>query len=164
MDDDTESGSIDYLVVEFPGDKMRGAGLALLVDLVDGGVGRVLDLVFIRKANDDSVRVIDVSALAADVELDLEVLDGVPSGHLDQLDIAAAGEHIDAGSSAGIIVFESHAPSRTRSPESLLRRDQPGEHAPSGRELRTTASTDGKVASGPRRRSVALHPRTPKLS
>ncbi len=33
-----ETGPIDYLVIEFPGNKMTGEGWPLLVDLVDRGI------------------------------------------------------------------------------------------------------------------------------
>jgi hypothetical protein len=41
-DDLDELGPIDYLVVEFPGSRMTGEGLPLLVDLVDRGIIRIL--------------------------------------------------------------------------------------------------------------------------
>ena len=44
-----ETGPVDYLVVEFPGNRMKGEALARLVDLVDAGTIRVLDLVFVRR-------------------------------------------------------------------------------------------------------------------
>ena len=44
-----EMGPVDYLVVEFPGSKMTGEGLPLLVDLVERGIIRILDLVFVKK-------------------------------------------------------------------------------------------------------------------
>ena len=40
-------GPISYLIVEFPGSKMTGKGLPILVDLVEQGVIRILDLVFV---------------------------------------------------------------------------------------------------------------------
>ena len=40
-------GPISYLIVEFPGNKMTGEGLAALIDLVDRGVIRILDLEFV---------------------------------------------------------------------------------------------------------------------
>ena len=99
--------TVDYLVMEFPDDTITGAGLALLADLVDGGAGRVVDLVFIRKDQLGSTSVIDVAELSEAAELGVEGLDGLHSGRLSHLDIAAAGAHIDAGSSAGVIVFET---------------------------------------------------------
>ena len=103
MTDDDVCHRIDYLVVEFPGGTMRAAGLALLADMVDGAVGRVLDLVFIHKDAEDCLSVIDVSQLVPDARFDLATLQGAATGRLDRLDIAAAGTHIDTGSSAGII-------------------------------------------------------------
>lgn len=50
-----ETGPIDYLVVEFPGSRMTGEGLPLLVDLVDRGIIRILDLVFVRKDQDGTI-------------------------------------------------------------------------------------------------------------
>ena len=41
-----ETGPIDYLVVEFPGNRMTGEGFPLLVDLVDRGIIRILDFGF----------------------------------------------------------------------------------------------------------------------
>ena len=102
-----EPQTVEYLVMEVPGDTLSGAGLALLADLVDGGVGRVVDLVFIRKDATGSTRVIDGAELGAALELDLVGLKGLHSGLLSHLDIAAAGAHIDVGSSAGVIVFET---------------------------------------------------------
>ena len=99
--------TVDYLVMEFPGDTVTGAGLALLADLVDGGAGRVVDLVFIRKDQFGSTSVIDVSELNEAVQLDFGVLGRLGTGRLSHLDIAAAGAHIAGGSTAGVIVFET---------------------------------------------------------
>ena len=50
LDDLDDLGPIDYVVVEWPStDKMNGEALPLLVDLVDRGIIRLLDLAFIRK-------------------------------------------------------------------------------------------------------------------
>jgi hypothetical protein len=99
-------GPISYLIVEFPGNKMTGKGLPILVDLVDRGVIRILDLVFVTRAADGSVAVIEVSDLDGDGSLDLTVFEGASSGLLDESDIAEAGSVVKAGSSAGILIFE----------------------------------------------------------
>jgi Family of unknown function (DUF6325) len=107
MTDEIELGPVDYLVVEFPGNKMTGEGLPLLVDLVERGIIRILDLVFVRKDADGSVHAFEIADFDADGTLDLAVFEGASSGLLDESDLADAGTVIEAGSSAAILVFEN---------------------------------------------------------
>lgn len=100
-------GPIDYLVVEFPGSRMTGEGLPLLVDLVDRGIIKILDLLFIRKELDGSVAGLEIADLDSDGKLDLMVFEGASSGLLDKEDIADAASVIEPGSSAGILVYEN---------------------------------------------------------
>ena len=107
MTDEIEMGPVDYLVVEFPANKMTGEGLPLLVDLVERGIIRILDLAFIRKETDGSVNAFEIADFDGDGTLDLAVFEGASSGLLDDSDLAEAGAVINAGSSAGILVFEN---------------------------------------------------------
>jgi hypothetical protein len=102
-----DMGPIDYLVVEFPGSRMTGDGLPLLVDLVDRGIIRILDLVFVKKELDGSVRGIAIADLDKDGKLDLAVFEGASSGLLDQEDLDQAGGVLQPGSSAGLLVYEN---------------------------------------------------------
>jgi hypothetical protein len=52
-------GPVDYLVVEFPGNKMTGEGFQALIDLVDQGVIRILDLEFVTRRDDGSVAALE---------------------------------------------------------------------------------------------------------
>jgi hypothetical protein len=71
MADDVDvMGPVGYLVVEFPGNKMTGEGLPILVDLAERGLIRVLDLIFVMKDADGTVRPSDLG----------------PRGHLAQKD------------------------------------------------------------------------------
>jgi Family of unknown function (DUF6325) len=106
-DDVEEMGPIDYMVVEFPGSRMTGEGLPLLVDLVDRGLIRILDLVFVMKEEDGTVNAIQIADLDGDGELDLAVFEGASSGLLGDDDLADAGGVLEAGSSAGILVYEN---------------------------------------------------------
>jgi hypothetical protein len=106
-DDLEDMGPIDYLVVEFPGNRMTGEGLPLLVDLVDRGIIRILDLVFVRKDLDGSVRGMAIADLDKDGQLDLAVFEGASSGLLDQEDLEEAGGVLEPGSSAGLLVYEN---------------------------------------------------------
>jgi hypothetical protein len=100
-------GPIDYLVVEFPGSRMTGKGLPMLVDLVDRGIIRIIDLVFVRKELDGSVRGMAIADLDRDGQLDLAVFEGASSGLLGQDDLDEAGGALEPGSSAGILVYEN---------------------------------------------------------
>jgi hypothetical protein len=100
-------GPVSYLVVEFPGSKMTGTGFPLLVDLANRGIIRVLDLVFVSRAQDGSLRRLELSDLDGDGQLDLAVFEGASSGLLDESDLADAAPVIDPGSSAGILLFEN---------------------------------------------------------
>jgi hypothetical protein len=108
MASETEAmGPISYLVVEFPGNKMTGEGFPLLVDLVDRGIIRILDLVFVTRDTDGTVRAIDLRDIDHDGQVDLTVFEGASSGLLDESDLADAAPVIEPGSSAGILIFEN---------------------------------------------------------
>ncbi|MEU0069880.1 DUF6325 family protein [Streptomyces sp. NPDC006332] len=100
-------GPIDYLVVEFPGNRMTGEGFPLLVDLVDRGLIRILDLLFVRREQDGSVVGLEIADLNRDGALDLTVFEGVRSGLLGQDDIEEAAAALEPGNSAGILVYEN---------------------------------------------------------
>jgi hypothetical protein len=100
-------GPISYLIVQFPGNKMTGEGFPILVDLVDRGLIRILDLVFVTRDTDGSVRAIELSDLDHDGQLDLSVFEGASSGLLDSSDLADAESVIDPGSSAAVLIFEN---------------------------------------------------------
>lgn len=102
-----EMGPIDYLVVEFPGNRMTGRALPALLDLVDRGLIRILDLVFIRKELNGSVTGLAVSDLDGDGVLDPVLFTGASSGLLGSDDINDAATILEPGCSAGILVYEN---------------------------------------------------------
>ncbi len=101
-----ETGPIDYLVVEFPGNRMTGEGWPLLVDLVDRGIIRLLDLVFIRKDEDGSVVGLSLQELGQE-GVDLTVFEGASSGLLGDEDLVEAANAVEPGCSAGVLVYEN---------------------------------------------------------
>ena len=107
MADETALGPISYLIVQFPGNKMTGEGFPILLDLVDRGLIRILDLVFVTREADGTMVALELSDFDGDGELDLAVFEGASSGLLDSSDLADASEVIDPGSSAAILLFEN---------------------------------------------------------
>jgi hypothetical protein len=102
-----ELGPIDYLVVEFPGNKMTGEGLPLLVDLVDRGIIRIFDFVFVMKELDGTVHGMEIADFDADGQLDLAIFEGASSGLLDEDDVAEAGSVLEPGNAAAVLVYEN---------------------------------------------------------
>ena len=108
MTDDVEAmGPISYLIVEFPGNRMTGEGLPILVDLVDQGLIRIVDLLFATRDDDGSLRVVELRDLDLDGQIDVALFEGVSSGLLDESDLADAASVIEPGSSAAILLFEN---------------------------------------------------------
>ncbi len=104
-DDNQEIGPIDYVVVEWPGRQPNGEAIPHLIDLVDRGLIRIIDLAFIAKDDQGNVVGMDLAELG-DVA-DLAVFEGASSGLLDDSDIATAGDVLEPGTAAALLVYEN---------------------------------------------------------
>jgi Family of unknown function (DUF6325) len=102
-----ELGPIGYVIVEFPGSHMTGEGFPLLLDLVDRGLIRILDLMFVRKGVDGTISAVELSELDEDGVLGLTIFDGASSHMLDGEDLRDAGSVLEAGSTAAIMIYEN---------------------------------------------------------
>lgn len=106
MDASVEMGPIDYLLVEWPGRQPNGEVAPHLVDLVDRGLIRILDLAFVAKDDDGTVAGLELSDLG-DGAAELEVFEGASSGLLSDDDLTEAAAALEPGTSAAILVFEN---------------------------------------------------------
>jgi hypothetical protein len=101
-----EMGPIDYLIVEWPGRQPTGEALPHLIDLVDRGLIRILDLAFIAKAEDGSVAALEIADLGGEIDVFAD-FEGASSGLLGDDDVAEAGNALEPGTSAALLVFEN---------------------------------------------------------
>ena len=100
-------GPIDYLAVELPSERMKGEGLAELVDLVDRGIIRLLDMRAVRREADGTFTAIAITDLDHDGTLDLAIFEGIESGLLDNDDLGQAAELIEPGKVVALMVYEN---------------------------------------------------------
>ena len=105
-DDMTEMGPIDWLLLEFD-QPLTGHAAPPLMDLVDRGLIRILDIMFIRKLSDGSVQAVEISDLPADEAVHVTVFDGLGTGIMGEEDLAVAGEALEVDTRAIMLVFEN---------------------------------------------------------
>ena len=104
--DDIEMGPIDYLLVEWPGKQPEGEIAPYLVDLVDRGLIRILDLAFLIKGDDGTVAAVEIADIGGEVA-ELAIFEGASSGLLDDEDVDEAGAALEPGTSAALLVYEN---------------------------------------------------------
>ncbi len=106
MDETIEMGPIDYLLVEWPGQQPNGEVAPHLVDLVDRGLIRILDLLFIAKDEEGNVAALNIADVGGEVA-ELSIFEGASSGLLGDDDVEQAGGVLEPGTSAALLVFEN---------------------------------------------------------
>jgi hypothetical protein len=103
-----ELGPIDIVVIGYPaGAPMTGEAVPLLVDLVERGIIRVLDAMFVMKNEDGTFSGFDATDLDEKGVGDFTVFEGASSGLLGEEDVATAADAIEPGSAAVMIVYEN---------------------------------------------------------
>jgi hypothetical protein len=102
-----EMGPIDYMVMEWSGDQpVTGETMPLLLNLVDRGLIRILDLAFMLKDSDGSVSSLDLTELAQDTA-ELAAFEGASSGLLGDEDLEEAAHALEPGTVAAVLVWEN---------------------------------------------------------
>ena len=106
MDETVEMGPIDYILVEWPGRQPNGEVAPHLVDLVERGLIRILDLALIVKDEDGNVAGVELADLG-DGSAELSVFEGASSGLISDDDLGEAGAALEPGTSAALLIFEN---------------------------------------------------------
>ena len=95
---------VEYVVIDFPGNQFKGEIAPAIADLVERGVIRIIDLVFVKKDADGSVTYFEFDEedeTATFAHIDAEI-DGVVSDE----DISEIASSVPPDSSALLLVFE----------------------------------------------------------
>jgi uncharacterized membrane protein len=100
-------GPIDFIALEFPGNRFRGEILPDLLELVDKEIIRIIDLVVITKDRDGQVSARELRELdPAHIEM-FNPLKADVSQMITDGDIAMIGEQLAANSTAGLLLIEN---------------------------------------------------------
>src|SRR5215213_9686643 len=99
-------GPIDFLLLEFKGDKMDGQAGEALLDLVSRGIIRIFDCLVVRKDADGSFSGIDITDLSADEIGGFTAFAGARSGLLGDEDVAEAAGAMEPGTAAAMLIYE----------------------------------------------------------
>jgi hypothetical protein len=99
-------GPVEYMIVAFPGNRLKGEIVPALAELVDGGTLRIIDLAFVMKDADGVVVTAEMGDLDSEVFKAFDALSPETMGLLNQEDLAAAGEELEPNSSAALLVWE----------------------------------------------------------
>lgn len=79
----------------------------MLIDLVDRGIIRILDLVFLQKSDDGTVTTLSQVDLERMKVIEAALFEGAASGLLGAEELAEAAEALDPGTAAGVLVYEN---------------------------------------------------------
>ena len=124
-----ELGPIDYVVLEWPGAFPDTSEVQpLLLDLVDRGIIRILDIGFVAKDENGEVTGLDVGDLKQ-VATAFAEFEGASSGLLGFEDLEEAAAALEPGTSAAVLVWEN----RWAGPVAAALRRSGGQLAASGR-------------------------------
>ena len=101
-------GPIDIVVIGFPPDApMTGEAAPLLVDLVERGIIRVLDITFVTKGQDGSFAGFQAQDLEPGRLGSFAVFEGASSGLIGDDDVATAAGALEPGASAVLLIYEN---------------------------------------------------------
>jgi hypothetical protein len=123
-----EMGPIDYVVLEWPGEQPVGDVVPLILDAVERGIIRILDVAIMAKGDDGSVAAIDLGDLSGDATSFAE-FEGASADLLGQDDLEDAAAALDPGTSAAVLVWEN----RWAAPIAIGLRRSGGQLVASGR-------------------------------
>jgi hypothetical protein len=124
-----EMGPIDYVVLEWPDKQPKGEAAPLILDAVDRGIIRILDVALLAKDSDGTVATLELGGLNGGGAGGFSDFEGASSGLLDEDDLEEAAAVLEPGTSAAVIIWEN----RWAAPIATALRRSGGQLVASGR-------------------------------
>ena len=100
-------GPVDFIALEFPGNRFRGDILPEMFGLVDKGIIRIIDLVVILKQEDGAIVVRELKELDPEHASVMDPLQADVSQMITRQDIDMIAERLANNCTAGLMLIEN---------------------------------------------------------
>jgi hypothetical protein len=100
-------GPIDFFVIEFKTDQLKGESLPALLELVEKKIIRLIDLVIIQKDEEGNYQVLEMEELSPDVVAVFEPLEVEINGMIQIEDIELIAEAMENNTTAALLLIEN---------------------------------------------------------
>jgi hypothetical protein len=100
-------GPIDIVIIGFPGNKFSGQIAPAMMELVDNGTIRIIDLLFVMKDANGVVTTVDVADLDPENGPSFMAIDVVQPGALGSDDAEEVSEDLPSNCAALLVAFEN---------------------------------------------------------
>ncbi len=100
-------GPIDFLVLEFQTEKLKGEIIPEILELIENKTIKVIDLVLIQKDQDGNHAVVELQELDSETLAIYNPLNAEVSGLIQVEDIDAIAEKMDNNTTAAAFLFEN---------------------------------------------------------
>ena len=122
-----EMGPIDYMVIEWPREQPNGTVVPKIIDLVDRGIIRIIDIAFVGKDAGGAVYAMELSDFDGDGTF--AAFEGASSGIIGDDELTEAGSALESGTSAAVLIWEN----RWAAPVAVALRESGAQLVASGR-------------------------------
>jgi len=100
-------GPVDFVIIEFPGDQLKGEVTPALIDLVESGTIHLWDVMVISKNDDGTFEAIEIKDDPSSEAGEFSYFAGAASGLLDDDDLQQAADAMEPGTVAALLVYEN---------------------------------------------------------
>jgi len=105
-------GPVELRVIAFPGNRFRGEIIPPMVELIEKEIVRVIDILFVDKAEDGRISVFEMNDLDDDDYKKFDPVVADVTGFLSESDIEKLSVDLPNNSSAAVLLFEELWPNR----------------------------------------------------